>query len=347
MRGEKVVVLASGDPFLYGVGATLARRVDPAEMLTIPAPSAFSLAAARLGWPLQETVTVSLHGRPDDLIRPHLHPCARILALTSDETGPAALATLLTEVGFGASEFILLEALGGERERISRHRADSFAMEGIDSLNVCALEVLTEAAAPRLIPYGFGLDDALFENDGQLTKREIRAITLSALAPCRGERLLDIGGGSGSISIEWMRADPSLMATAVEAEPERAARIRHNARLCGVPGLSVVEGRAPDALAGLGPVDAVFIGGGGSQPGVVEAALAALRPGGRLVANGVTLEMEQTLLAWQQRLGGTLTRIDIARASPVGTMQGWRAAMPVTQWCYRRPAETQPETTTS
>lgn len=344
LRGEDVVVLASGDPFLYGVGATLARRVDPAEMLTIPAPSAFSLAAARLGWPLQETVTVSLHGRPDDLVRPYLHPCTRILALTSDETGPAALAALLTETGFGASELTVLEALGGERERITRHRADRFAMEGIDSLNLCAIEVLSEDPAPRILPLGFGLDDDLFEHDGQITKREIRAITLSALSPRRGERLLDIGGGSGSISIEWMLADPSLKATAVEADADRAARIRRNAARCGVPGLAVIEGRAPEALAGLGPFDAVFIGGGGSLPGVIEAAFAALRPGGRLVANAVTLEMEQAVLAAEQRFGGTLTRIDIARAAPVGTLKGWRPAMPVTQWCTVRPAKDPSET---
>jgi precorrin-6Y C5,15-methyltransferase (decarboxylating) len=332
-RGSPVVVLASGDPFLYGVGATLARRIDASEIWTIPAPSAFSLAASRLGWALQEAATVSLHGRPLDLIRPHLQPGARVLALTSDGNGPKALAGLLGESGFGQSRLTVLEALGGERERLSRHIAASFALETVDALNVCAVEVVADATA-RVLPLAGGLDDTLFEHDGQITKREVRALTLSALAPRKGELLWDIGAGSGSIAIEWMLADPAMRAIAIEASLERAARIGRNAGRFGVPGLTVVEGQAPEALRGLPRPDVIFIGGGGSEAGVMEAAIAALPSGGRLVANAVTTEMEAVLLAHHARLGGALIRIDIARASPVGTMTGWRPAMPVTQWSW-------------
>ena len=332
-RGRDVCVLASGDPFFYGMGATLARSIPAEEMRTIPSPSSFSLAASRLGWALQDIDTVSLHGRPLDLIRPHLQPGAKILALTSDEKGPRQLAALLADSGFGGSALIVLEALGGAREKISHHRAETFALEGVDTLNICAIEVVAGPDA-RIIPLTAGIDDGLFEHDGQITKREVRALTLSALSPRKGELLLDIGGGSGSISIEWMLAHPAMRAIAVEGHAERAERIGRNAASFGVPGLQVVTGTAPTALAGLPQADAVFIGGGGSEAGVMEAAIAALKSGGRLVANAVTLEMEAVLLAHQARLGGTLTRIEIARAAPVGGMQGWRPAMPVTQWVW-------------
>lgn len=336
-RGRPVVVLASGDPFFFGVGVTLSRAIGRAEMTVLPAPSAFSLAASRMGWALQDAICISLHGRPVDLIRPHLHPGARILALTSDGDGPATLAGLLSEAGFGESRLTVLEALGGPRERVSTHRANGFALAAVDMLNVCAVEVAGGAGA-RVLAYAPGRDDTLFEHDGQITKREVRALTLSALAPRRGELLWDIGAGSGSVGIEWMLADPSLRAVAIEAVPERAGRIRRNAAQFGVPGLSVVEGTAPAALAGLTVPDAIFIGGGGSEDGVLEAAFAALKPGGRLVANAVTTEMEAVLLAAQVRLGGALIRIDIARAASVGTMTGWRPAMPVTQWTWVKPA---------
>jgi precorrin-6Y C5,15-methyltransferase (decarboxylating) len=291
-----------------------------------------------MGWALQDTGCVSLHGRPVDLIRPHLHPGSRILALTSDSDGPAALATVLSESGFGASTLTVLEALGGARERVSHHRADRFALAEADMLNVCAVEVVTGSDA-RILALTPGLEDGLFEHDGQITKREVRALTLSALAPRRGEVLWDIGAGSGSIGVEWMLADPSLHAIAIEGHAERAARIRRNARAFGVPGLSIVEGVAPQALAGLAAPDAVFVGGGGSEAGVMAAAIGGLKPGGRLVANAVTTEMEAVLLTHHARLGGSLIRIDIARASPVGQMTGWRPAMPVTQWRWVKPAQ--------
>ena len=336
-QGRQVVVLASGDPFFYGVGVTLSRRIPRAEMRVFPAPSAFSLAASRMGWALQDTVCVSLHGRPLDLIRPHLHPGSRILALTSDSDSPAALAALLSDSGFGGSALTVLEALGGPRERVSSHQAKRLALADADMLNVCAVEVCADSAA-RVLAYAPGLDDGLFEHDGQITKREVRALTLSALAPKRGELLWDVGGGSGSIGIEWMLADASLRAIAIEGHAERAARIRRNAQAFGVPGLAVVEGTAPAALEGLAAPDAIFIGGGGSEAGVMEAALAGLKPGGRLVANAVTTEMEAMLLAHHARRGGSLIRIDIARALPVGQMTGWRPAMPVTQWSWVKPA---------
>ncbi|MBU0802184.1 MAG: precorrin-6y C5,15-methyltransferase (decarboxylating) subunit CbiE [Alphaproteobacteria bacterium] len=336
LRGKKVCVLASGDPFFHGVGVTLARHVAADEMLALPAPSSLSHAAARLGWALQEIETVSLHGRPLDLIRPLLHPKRRILALTSDAEGPAAIAALLTECGFGASRMIVLEALGAPDERIRQAPADAFDLENINPLNVLALDVESSREA-RTLPLTPGLADDLFEHDGQITKREVRAVTLSALAPRRGELLWDIGAGSGSISIEWMLADPSMRAIAIEADAERAARAGRNASACGVPGLRIIEGAAPAALTGLPTPDAIFIGGGGTDQGVMEAAIEALPSGGRLVANAVTLETEALLLSEQAKRGGDLARIGISRAVPVGSMHGWRPSMPVTQWSWVKP----------
>ncbi len=334
-------MLASGDPFMHGVGAALARQIDAQEMLVVPAPSAFSLAAARLGWALAETALVSLHARALDFVRPHLHPGARVIALTSDGAAPAALARLLAETGFGQSRVTVLEALGGPRERIRTATAADFDLGAVDALNTVAIEVVAAPGA-RIIARVAGLADALFEHDGQITKREIRAITLSALAPRRGEFLWDIGAGAGSVAIEWMLADPTLRAAAIEMRPDRAARIRRNAAAFGVPSLDVIEGEAPAALAALARPDAVFIGGG-ADAGVLDAAIAALRPGGRLVVNAVTLATEALLLARHAALGGDLVRIAIARASPVGGASApgaplaWRPAMPVTQWAWEKP----------
>jgi precorrin-6Y C5,15-methyltransferase (decarboxylating) len=296
-------------------------------------PSSFSLAAARLGWPLQDILTLSLHGRPLDLVRPHLHPGARILALTSDEHGPAALAKLLTEAGFGISIVTVLEALGGPSETVRTNVAMSFGLTDINPLNICAISVVALPGA-RILPLTPGLDDALFEHDGQITKREVRALSLAALAPRRGELLWDIGAGSGSIAIEWMLADPSLNAIAIESDPERAARISRNSKRLGVPSLKLIQGVAPEALAGLEEPHAVFIGGGGSDAGVLDAAISALRPGGRLVANAVTLEMEALLLARHAELGGTLTRLSVERAEAIGSMTGWKPARPIMRWVW-------------
>jgi precorrin-6B C5,15-methyltransferase / cobalt-precorrin-6B C5,C15-methyltransferase len=335
-RGRQVCVLASGDPFHYGVGTVLARRIEPQETLVVPAPSAFSLAAARLGWALPETTLVSLHGRMLDLVRPHLQPGARVLALTSDGAGPLALARLLAQAGFGGSRLTVLEALGGPRERVRRTTAAQFDLTDVNDLNIVALEV---AAAPgaRIIARAAGLADAMFEHDGQITKREIRALTLSSLAPRRGELLWDVGAGAGSVAIEWMLADPSLRAIAIEARADRAARIRRNAGALGVPGLDVIEGEAPAALAKIPRPHAIFIGGGASDPGVLDKAVAALEPRGRLVVNAVTLETEALLIARHAELGGELIRIALARTDVVGSKTCWRPALPVTQWVWVKP----------
>jgi len=335
LRGRPVCVLASGDPFHYGVGATLAGHVPAEETWVVPAPSAFSLAAARLGWPLPETVLLSVHGRALDRIRPHLHPGAHILALTSDADGPAALARLITAIGFGASRLTVLEALGGKGERIRSARADTFDLGDVAALNTVAVAV---AAAPdaRVIANTPGLADDLFEHDGQITKREIRAITLSSLAPKRGELLWDVGAGAGSVAIEWMLADPSLRAIAIEARDDRAGRISRNAHAFGVPDLAIVEGLAPDACTDLEAPDAIFIGGGASTSGVMETCITALKPGGRFVANAVTLETESAIIAQHAMRGGTLTRIALSRADTVGRKTGWRQAMPVTQWVWSK-----------
>ncbi|HTV69164.1 MAG TPA: precorrin-6y C5,15-methyltransferase (decarboxylating) subunit CbiE [Rhizobiaceae bacterium] len=336
LAGRTVCVLASGDPFLHGVGATVARTIPAAEFVTLPAPSAFSLVASRLGWALQEVDTVSLHGKQIDLIRPLLHPGRRVIALTSDEHGPGEIASLLVSVGFGASEITVLEALGGKDERMTRHRTDEFASGAVSPLNVVAIDVKAASDA-RVLALTPGLADELFEHDGQITKREIRALTLSALAPRRGELLWDIGAGSGSISIEWMLADPSMRAIAIEVDPERAARVARNAKQFGVPSLQIVTGSAPGALAGLPQPDVIFVGGGGSETGVLDAAISALKSGGRLVANAVTLEMETILIERHARLGGDLVKLAVSRVAPIGSMSGWKPALPITQWSWRKP----------
>ena len=329
-------MLASGDPFHYGVGAVLARAIDPREMIVLPAPSAFSLAAARLGWSVPDTVLLSLHGRSLDLVRPHLQPGARILVLTSGGDGPAALAQLLARSGFGYTRLTVLEALGGPRERVRSTTAAAFAFGAVDDLNTVAIEV---AAAPdaRILPRTAGIPDELFEHDGQISKREVRAVVLSSLTPRRGELLWDIGSGSGSIAIEWMLSDPTMRAIAIERRGDRAARILRNAAACGVPALQVTPAAAPGALAELPTPDAIFIGGGASESGVLDSAARALRPGGRLVVNAVTLETETLLLGRHTVLGGELLRLAISRAEPLGEKIGWRAAMPVTQWKWIKP----------
>ena len=335
LRGRRVCVLASGDPFFYGVGATLASHIEADETWVIPAPSAFSLAAARMAWPLQDVTLVSVHGRALDRIRPHLHPGARILALTSDAEGPEALAHLLADTGYGESQLTVLEALGGNRENTRTAEARKFDLADVSPLNVVAIHALAERDA-RIIAYTPGLDDYLFEHDGQITKREIRALTLSSLRPRHGELLWDVGAGSGSVAIEWLLAHGSLGAVAIEADESRAARAARNAAAFGVPHLDVKHARAPHALADLPTPNAIFVGGGGSGDGVLDACLEALQPGGRLVANAVTLETESELIARHAALGGELIRVSVSRADAVGAKTGWRSAMPVTQWIWEK-----------
>ncbi|MBK5959987.1 cobalamin biosynthesis bifunctional protein CbiET [Rhodoplanes elegans] len=335
-RGRPVVVLASGDPFHYGVGRMLAGIVAPAEILSLPQPSSFSLAASRLAWSLPDLTPVTLHGRPLETIIRHLQPGARILALSWDETTPRKLADLLVARGLGDSRIHVLEALGGPRERVRHAPASGFDLEDIDPLNLIGIEVIAAADA-TVLPLAPGLDDALFESDGQLTKRDIRAVTLSALAPRQGELLWDVGLGAGSIAIEWLLRHPAMKAIGIEERAERAARAARNAAALGTPDLRIVEGRAPEALNGLPVPDAVFVGGGFSDDGVFDAVWSALKPGGRLVVNAVALETEARLFALYAQHGGELLRLQVSRAEPVGTMTGWRPAMPVTQWRVRKP----------
>lgn len=333
-RGQPTLVLASGDPFSWGIGATLARHVPPEEILSLPAPSAFSLAANRLGWALQACQCLSLHGRPLELIFPHLHRGARILALSWDGGTPGKLAAALRDRGFGASRLTVLESLGGPAERIRSCPAATFDLETIADLNTLAVEVMAEASA-RILPRA-GLPDRCFAHDGQLTKRPVRAVTLSSLAPVPGALLWDVGAGSGSIAIEWMLSHPANRAIAIEADPARAARIAANARELGVPELKVVEGRAPEACAGLEPPDAVFVGGGSSDPRLLDALLASLPAGARLVVNAVTIEAQAELARRYAALGGELMALSLATAAPVGRFQAMRPAMPVHQWIFTR-----------
>ena len=337
-RGEPVCVLASGDPFFHGVGTLLAAHVPAAELACLPGPSSLSLAAARLGWTRQACAEVSLHGRDLRRIIPHLQPRAKVLCLTWDGTTPSLLAALLRERGFGAATLHVLENLGGPREAITTAQAARLGTEPFDALNVVAIDVGTGDGA-RVLPSAPGLPDEWFEHDGQITKREVRAMTLAALRPFRGAYLWDVGAGSGSVAIEWCLLDPANGATAIEARAERAERIFRNAGAFGVPDLAVVHGQAPEALTGLPAPDAIFIGGGlgDGEDELVEAAWGALPRGGRLVINAVTLETQTLLTKLYAERGGELTSIAVARADPVGRYHGWRPAMPVVQWAADKP----------
>jgi precorrin-6Y C5,15-methyltransferase (decarboxylating) len=328
-RGEPVCVLASGDPMFYGVGASLARQLPVSEMLTLPAPSSCSLAAARMGWPLQDVVTLSVVARPVAALNAHLSSGVRLLVLSNDGRSPAAIAALLHERGFGPSRLTVLEHLGGAAERRVEGIASDWGDPPIADLNLIAIECVAERDTPRLSRLA-GLPDSAFKHDGQLTKRDVRAITLARLAPVPGELLWDVGAGSGSIGIEWMRAHPACRALAIEADVGRQALIEHNRDALGVPGLQLVRGNAPQALAGLERPDAIFIGGGVTREGVLDTCWAALKPGGRLIANAVTLQSEMTLMAWREQHGGELTRIHIAQAQPLGDFDTWRQALPIT-----------------
>lgn len=332
-RGRPTAVLASGDPFCFGVGAPLAACIPHAEFTCHPAPSAFALARARLGWSVLDVTELSICGRPLAAIVPHLQPGARLLVLSADAASPAAIAALLRDRGLGASRVHVLEAMGGPAERHRTTTAEAFALDDVHTLNTVALEIAGRTAQHLAT----GLPDTLFGHDGQLTRREMRALTLSALAPRRGDLLWDVGGGAGSVSIEWMLRHPANRAIAIEKDATRCARIAANAERLGVPGLRVVHGAAPDALAGLPPPDAVFLGGGAHRAGVIDLAWDALPQDGRLVCNAVTVETETVLLAAQARLGGSLLRIALSRLDAVGPMHAFRPAMGVTQWTATKP----------
>ena len=333
-RGRRVVVLASGDPLCYGVGAMLARNFAAEEMIVLPAPSAFALACARLLWPREDCVTLSLHGRPLDKLRLHLAPGARILALSTDGDTPAQVAALLSDTGWGPSALSVLEHLGGPRERRLDGTAAHWPHDRTADLNLVAIECRPGPSA-RALPRLAGLPDDCFLHDGQITKREVRAATLAALAPLPGELLWDVGAGSGSIAIEWLRAGRNMRASAIERDKARASLIARNAAALGVPELEIRIGAAPAALHDLPSPDAVFFGGGLGEESF-ELAWNALRAGGRLVANAVTLESEARLVALADRWGGALTRIAVARAEKIGASHTFRPHLAVTQLALRK-----------
>lgn len=328
LRGRQVVVLASGDPFWFGAGAVLARKFGADEWHALPGPSVFSLAAARLGWPLERTLCLGLHAQPLTRLRPYLAPGTRAIVLLRDGGAVTRLARYLVAQDFGETEMHVLEALGGPREKITNLPADTVADTGFQAPVALALKV---AGPGKALPKASGIDDTFFDHDGQITKRPVRALALSALAPKPGERLWDIGGGSGSIAIEWLLSHDSTQAVSIERDPARAARIRANADALGVDRLQVVEGTAPDALTDLLTPDAVFIGGGLSEA-LLAALTARLAPNTRIVAHAVTLDSEALLTRWYAERGGDLMRIELAHAAPLGGKRGWKASYPIVQW---------------
>jgi precorrin-6Y C5,15-methyltransferase (decarboxylating) len=333
LRGKAVCVLASGDPMWFGAGAKLAERLTPGEYLVLPAASSASLAVARLGWALQDVRVLRPVATDRRLglarVRLHLADGVRLIVLSADHDTPSLLAALLRGEGYGASSMTVFERLGGPAERRSDATAADWPEVAVDPLNLVAVDCrAVPGLAPR--PRRAALPDAAFVHDGQLTKRDVRAVTLSRLAPQPGGLLWDVGAGCGSIAIEWLRAEDGCRAIAVEPEADRRELIRRNAQALGVPDIEIVAGLAPEALAGLPPPDAVFIGGGLTAGGVAEHCWDALRPGGRLVANAVTLETETWLVALHQRIGGELARIQVADAAPLGRFKTFRPALPVT-----------------
>lgn len=331
-----VCVLASGDPMLHGVGATLAGRLPPDRLAVISHASAFSLACARMGWPAADVELVSAVARPADVVARILQPGRRAVAYCTGSDGAARVARVLADRGYGRSAFVVMEQLGAADERVTQSSAAGWGDRLVDPLHLIAIECARDqgSALLSLVP---GLPDGAYETDGALTKRHIRAATLAALGPTPRGLLWDIGAGSGSIAIEWLRAEPSARAIAVEARADRAERIVRNAHALGVPALEVIVGEAPAALADLEPPDAVFIGGGLTTAGVLATAWEALAAGGRIAANAVTIEGEQALIAGRAAHGGELMRFEISRAEPIGSFTTWRPALPVVQWSSEKP----------
>ncbi|MDD2705784.1 MAG: precorrin-6y C5,15-methyltransferase (decarboxylating) subunit CbiE [Acidocella sp.] len=327
-RPHPTVVLASGDPFWFGAGGSLAAHLAPDEWHALPAPSSFALAAARLGWRLEETICLGLHAAPLARLRPHLARGTRLICLLRGPEAVTELAAWLTAQGFGLSRLWRLEALGGPRERITEGGAQGWSA----AAGIAPVAVAVELAGGLGLPRAPGLPDELFEHDGQITKRAIRALTLSALAPRAGECLWDIGTGSGSVAVEWLLAAPASRACGLEADAARAARALRNAASFGVEHrFSLTQARAPEGLEALPRPDAVFIGGGASAA-LLERLWALAPPGTRLVANAVTLETEALFIHWAAAKGGSLLRLELAEAKPLGRLHGWEAARPIVQW---------------
>ncbi|MCE0535617.1 precorrin-6y C5,15-methyltransferase (decarboxylating) subunit CbiE [Kineosporia rhizophila] len=337
--GAHKVVLASGDPTFFGIATTIARVAPGFDLTVLPHPSSVSLACARMGWAQQDVEVISLVGRPAATLQPSISPARRLLVLVPGEESPAVVADLLRKRGFGPSELTALGNLGAQDEFRVTATADEWPSEGFPehapsgSKALCVLAVVCRpGTAPLRLSRTPGLPDEAYENDGQLTKRHVRAITLSTLAPEPGELLWDVGGGAGSIGIEWLRTHPSCRAVSIERDPQRAQRIARNAELLGVPHLEVRTGEAPAELTGLPTPDAIFVGGGLTAPGLLEHCWEALAPGGRMVVNVTTLESEMLLAQARSQYGGVLAKIEIAKATAIGRFTGWRPAMPVTQW---------------
>jgi precorrin-6Y C5,15-methyltransferase (decarboxylating) len=330
-----VCVLASGDPMLHGIGGTLARQVGPGRLAVHPHPSAFALACARLGWAEAEVELASAVGRPPEVVAAPLQPGRRIVAYATGKGGAAGLARVLRERGFGPSRFVVLEQLGGDGERVIESTAAEWGDAEADPLHAVAIDCRAERGA---LAHGRtpGLPDDAYDSDGALTKWPVRAVTLATLRPGPNQLLWDVGARSGSIAIEWLRAEPQALAVAIESRADRAARITANALRLGVPALTVHEGTAPKALEGLEPPDAIFVGGGLTAPGLVATCWDALRPGGRLVANAVTLESERALHVARAAHGGTLLRLAVSHAEPLGGFEAWRSQIPVVQWSVTR-----------
>ncbi len=325
-RGRRVAVLASGDPFWHGAGGSLAAHLTPGEWIALPAPSTFSLAAARLGWRLEEVACLGLHAAPFETLLADLAPARRAICLLRDGKAAGDLAAWLNQKGFGASSVCVMESLGGVGERIRTTPAERFDLADVTAPVAVAITAAGSAGLPRTS----GLPDEAFVHDGQITKRPMRALTLSALAPRPGEILWDIGAGSGSISVEWCLAGGR--AFAIEPRAHRVANIRTNAAALGVAhALTIVEGSAPAALAKLPAPNAVFVGGGNEQS-LFDTLWSMISGGTRLVANAVTLETEALLLAEHERHGGELMRIELAQAAPLGSMRGWVPSRPLVQW---------------
>jgi precorrin-6Y C5,15-methyltransferase (decarboxylating) len=334
-EGGIICVLASGDPMMHGIGATLARRIPQGRLSVISHVSAFALACARMGWPAAEVALVSAVARPADMVARVLQPGRRIVVYSTGDDGAATVARVLCDRGYGGSAFTVMEQLGAVAETIIDVTAAEFADRPVGPLHAIAIDCVRDPAS-LLLPLVPGLSDDAYEHDGALTKRHVRAATLAALAPTPGALLWDIGAGSGSIAIEWLRSEPTARAIAVEPRQDRVERIRRNALELGVPALQVVLGAAPGAVAQLERPDAVFIGGGLTTTGVVDAAWEALPSAGRIVANAVTLEGEQALLAAQAAYGGDLVRIEVSHAEPIGSFTAWRPALPVVQWSMEK-----------
>lgn len=332
---RNVVLLATGDPMNYGVGALLAPRMKD-ELTIIPSSSAFSLAAARLGWSLPDVETISLHGRDAALLEPLVAPGSRIIALTEGAETVRAVAEMLCRRKFGRSVLSVLEHMGGPHEKRAEFHANDLPDITFSKLTTLTIECRAEQDA-MLLPRVPGLPDDAFDHDGQITKRDIRAMTISALQPMPEALLWDIGAGCGSIAIEWMRSARRAMAIAFEPDPSRRQRIAKNAVRLGTPGVEIVAGHAPKALIGKPAPDAVFHGGAISDPDIFQAAWQILRPGGRYVANAVTLEGEAALAERQGRHGGEILRVDLSIAEAIGTKRVMRPKMAVTQWRVVKP----------